>query len=113
MDRTWATRILLGLAAALFTTGCALGAVGMHPAVQRTGLARLGFFMAIASQPMWMTVTSWRAQDNLCGKVSDERLAGYQMCVEQLAEDPEYMRQLIVHVPRQTARSPQPGKRSQ
>lgn len=107
MDRPLATRVLLGLATALFVTGCAMGVIGLHPAVQRPAMSRLGMLMAVASLPPWMLATSWRAQQSINGLRTNEHAIGYQMCLEQLAEDPEFVRQLIARIPRQRQGSAQ------
>lgn len=54
MDRPLVNRVLLGLATALFVSGCAMGVVGLHPAVQKPALSRLGMIVTIASLPPWM-----------------------------------------------------------
>lgn len=111
MEHPLATRVLLGLATALFLTGCAMGVIGLHPAVQKPAVSRLGMLMAVASVPPWMVVTSWRAQRNIHGQLTHQHMAGYQMCLEQLAEDPEFVRQLIARIPRQRQGSPQARER--
>jgi hypothetical protein len=111
MERPLATRILLGLATLLFVAGCTMGALGLHPAIQNPTLSRLGMLIAIASLPPWMVATSWRAQKNIYGQLAHEHMAGYQMCLEQLAEDPDFVRQMLARIPRQVSRSPQPRKR--
>lgn len=110
MDRPLATRVLLGLASILFVAGCSMGAIGLHPAVQKPSLSRLGILIAIASMPPWMVATSWRAQKRIHGHLANEHMAGYQMCLDQLAKDPDFVRQMLAHIPQQASRSPQPRK---
>ena len=110
MDRPLVTRALLGLATALFVSGCAMGAIGLYPAIQKPAMSHLGILLSIASMPPWVTATSRRAQHNIDGKLAGEHMAGYQMCLEQLAEDPDFVRQMVARIPRQVSRSPQTRK---
>lgn len=111
MDRPLVTRALLGLASVLFVSGCAMGAIGLCPAIQKPAMSRLGILLSIASTPPWVTATSWRAQHNIDGKLADEHMVGYQMCLEQLAEDPDFLRQVIARIPQQVNRHSQTPKR--
>jgi hypothetical protein len=58
-----------------------------------------------------MIFTSWRAQQVINGRRVSEHVVGYEMCLQQLAEDPDFVRMLVARIPRQINRSSQARER--
>lgn len=105
MTRPLATRILLGLATLLFVSGCALGAAGLHPAINKPPLSRLGILLAMASLPPWMLVVAEQSRQLTESQLRDAHLSGYETCLDQLREFPELRQQLLYRVPSQATRT--------
>lgn len=78
------TRALTGLAAAVFTAGCALGAIGLHPAVHNPAVSRLGLLLAVATTPAWVAASTTAAARLTDNQLADAHMAGYQQCLAHL-----------------------------
>ncbi|MEC3994957.1 hypothetical protein VSR01_16050 [Actinacidiphila sp. DG2A-62] len=105
------TRIFLALATLLFVSGCCLGFIGLHPAVQNPALSRLGILLALCSLPPWIAVMAWQNRQLTAEQLRDARLSGYAIAMNQRCEGLGLSPEITIRVPQQRRRKPRTRKR--